>query len=80
MTDLAHAVELLARGDWQGAHAIVQDDESPLACWAHGIVHMLEGDLGNADYWYRRAGRPRPGPERAGEEITLLRQHLRGVA
>ena len=49
------------KGDWQKAHAIVQNDESQLGCWAHGIVHMLEGDLGNARYWYRRA-RPRRFP------------------
>lgn len=80
MTDLARAAALLARGDWQGAHEIVQDDESPLACWAHGIVHMLEGDLDNANYWYKRAGRPRPGPERVGEEIAQLRQRVGGLA
>lgn len=80
MTDLQRAVELLARGDWEGAHVIVQDDDSAAACWAHGIVHMLEGDLGNADYWYRRAGRHRPGPERAAEEIAALRRLIGGAA
>jgi hypothetical protein len=52
------AVGHLARWDWENAHAIVQDDESALECWAHGIVHLLEGDMDNAAYWYRRAGRP----------------------
>jgi hypothetical protein len=80
MTDLVRAANLLARGDWQAAHVIVQDDETPEGCWAHGIVHILEGDLGNADYWYRRAGRRRPGPERVGEEIETLRRHLGGAA
>jgi hypothetical protein len=79
MTDLQQAAELLVRGDWRAAHEIVQDDASPAACWAHGIVHMLEGDLGNADYWYRRAGRFRPGPERVGDEIAALRRSLSGV-
>jgi hypothetical protein len=56
---LAVAVALLETGDWQAAHAIVQEDEeSALACWAHGIVHLLEGDLANARYWYKKAGRP----------------------
>ena len=42
--DLRQAVALLAAGDWQGAHAIVQEDEeSRLSCWAHGIVHLMEG-------------------------------------
>ena len=56
--DLRDAVRLLAAGDWQAAHAIVQDDEdSRLSCWAHAIVHVMEGDLPNARYWYRKAGR-----------------------
>ncbi len=54
---LRRAAELLASGDWEGAHAIVQDDSSPLAAWMHGIVHLLEGDVSNARYWYGCAGR-----------------------
>jgi hypothetical protein len=26
----------------------------------HAYLHRKEGVLWNADYWYRRAGRPRP--------------------
>ena len=56
--DLRQAAVLLAAGDWQAAHEIVQDDEeSRLSCWAHAIVHVMEGDLPNARYWYRKAGR-----------------------
>jgi hypothetical protein len=57
--DLREALAALEKGDWQAAHEIVQaDEESRLACWAHGIVHLMEGDLPNARYWYRKAGRP----------------------
>ena len=57
--DLRQAAKLLAAGDWKAAHQIVQEDEdSRLSCWAHGIVHVMEGDLPNARYWYRKAGRP----------------------
>ena len=57
--DLRRAVTLLERGDWKSAHEIVQADEnSAAACWAHGIVHLMEGDVANARYWYRKAGRP----------------------
>ena len=52
------AIRHLKNGDWAKAHAVVQNDPSSMGCWAHGIVHMLEGDLGNARYWYRRAGQP----------------------
>ena len=51
------AVRLLKKGEWQKAHAIVQEDATELGCWAHGIVHLLEGDVANARYWYRRAHR-----------------------
>jgi hypothetical protein len=57
---LRRAAELLAAGDWTGAHAIVQDDPSPLAAWMHGVVHLLEGDASNARNWYGRAGRAFP--------------------
>jgi hypothetical protein len=72
--DLAAAVTLLERGDWQGAHAIVQKDEdSMLACWAHGIVHLMEGDLANARYWYREARRDFPGTDGVAGEISALK-------
>jgi len=66
--ELRRAIDLLAAGDWQGAHTIVQDDASTLAAWLHGIVHTLEGDLDNARYWYGKAGRPFRGPEAVQEE------------
>jgi hypothetical protein len=71
--DLAEALALLRQGDWQAAHAIVQKDEdSPLACWAHGIVHLMEGDTSNARYWYRAAKRDFPAKPSIEEEIRAL--------
>jgi hypothetical protein len=66
------AIRHLKKGDWAKAHAVVQNDASHMGCWAHGIVHMLEGDLGNARYWYRRAGRPFPRERDASAEIDAL--------
>ena len=45
-----------AKGDWDQAHKIVQDDNSRDAAWVHAYLHRVEGDLGNAGYWYRQAG------------------------
>ena len=56
-TKLLEALALLERGDWQHAHGIVQQHETQYACWLHGIVHVLEGDLDNGRYWYKRAQR-----------------------
>lgn len=71
---LDRAAELLAAGDWEGAHVIVQDDPSPLAAWMHGIVHLLEGDVSNARYWYRSAGRTFPGESAVRDEIEAVRR------
>jgi hypothetical protein len=47
-----------AKGDWDKAHAIAQHEASAEASWVHAYLHRVEGDLGNAGYWYRRAGQP----------------------
>ena len=47
-----------AKGDWERAHALVQDDPGADAAWVHAYLHRREGDLANAAYWYRRATRP----------------------
>jgi hypothetical protein len=55
---LLEAVVHAAAGNWQAAHEIVQDlEDDRIAAWIHALVHRLEGDLDNAGYWYRRAGR-----------------------
>jgi len=47
-----------ANDGWDQAHQIVQDESSAEAAWVHGYLHRVEGDLGNAGYWYRRAAKP----------------------
>ncbi len=47
-----------ATGDWDGAHRVAQDIETADGAWVHAYLHRKEGDIGNAGYWYRRAGRP----------------------
>ena len=46
------------RGDWHDAHRVAQDVEDENGAWVHAYLHRKEGDLGNAQYWYRRAGKP----------------------
>ena len=45
-----------AKGNWDAAHKIVMDEETKDAAWVHAYLHRVEGDLGNAGYWYRQAG------------------------
>ena len=71
---LRSAVAHLERGDWRAAHEIVQKDEdSGLSCWAHGIVHVMEGDLPNARYWYGQAKRAFPKDYSVAAEIEALK-------
>jgi hypothetical protein len=46
-----------AKGKWDEAHRIAQEDNSREAAWVHAYLHRKEGDLSNARYWYARAGR-----------------------
>lgn len=75
---LVEVVELLARGKWQDAHLIVQQETSSEAAWLHGIVHTVEGDLENAQHWYRKAKRPFPGADHVQTELAEVRVVLRG--
>ena len=75
---LVKALDLLSAGAWQQAHEIVQKEQSPLAAWLHGIVHIVEGDLRNAEGWYKRAERPIPGPEAIQSEIAAARTAVHG--
>ena len=59
------------RGDWDRAHALVQDANGPDAAWVHAHLHRLEGDAGNAGYWYRRAGRPAAGGDLTQERVAI---------
>jgi hypothetical protein len=47
-----------AKGEWDTAHRLVQDESTRDAAWVHAYLHRVEGDLGNAGYWYRQAGQP----------------------
>jgi hypothetical protein len=46
-----------AKDEWDRAHALVMDESGPDAAWVHAYLHRVEGDLPNAGYWYRQAGR-----------------------
>ena len=69
------ALSLAASGNWDGAHQIVQDDPSPEAAWVHAHLHRVEGDLSNAGYWYRRAGKPVATGD-LGEERNAIEKAL----
>lgn len=47
-----------AKGGWDAAHRLVQDEATADAAWVHAYLHRVEGDPSNSGYWYRQAGRP----------------------
>jgi hypothetical protein len=48
------------KGDWERAHAAVMDERGKDCAWVHAYLHRVEGDLGNARYWYAQAGKSPP--------------------
>lgn len=60
ISTLALALWKAGSGDWHGAHDLCQDIPGKNGCWIHAWLHREEGDLGNAGYWYGRAGRETP--------------------
>lgn len=65
-----------AKNDWEKAHNIIQDIEDKTASWIHAYLHRKEGDTGNADYWYHRAGRKRPAISLEEEWIDIVKTLL----
>lgn len=83
-TELRTALDHLETGGFRpgdnmdAAHAICQGHEGePAFDWVHALIHRIEGDQANADYWYRRAGKTRhPGP--VEEEWRNIRDAILG--
>jgi len=48
------------KGQFEKAHTLVQDIDTPEAAWIHAYLHRKEGDNWNANYWYTRAIKPFP--------------------
>ena len=68
-----------AKGSFDRAHEIAQDQEGPEGAWVHAYLHRKEGDHANARYWYNRAHQP-PGGGSSDEEwrqiaSALLHRH-----
>lgn len=67
-----------ARGDWPRAHEAAQAGDDADSAWVHAYLHRKEGDLANAGYWYRRAGKPVARGTLAQEWAAIAAALLRG--
>lgn len=75
------SAELLAlwwdgQGNWQKAHGLVDGTEGKKAARVHAYLHRKEGDIWNADYWYRRAGEQRPNSTLEEEWEELVKRFI----
>lgn len=66
------------RGDWETAHETVQADDGAEAAWVHAHLHRVEGDEGNAGYWFRRAGKPHTRGDLTAEWAAMVEALLAG--
>lgn len=55
-SDHIKALDLARDGNWDESHHLVQQYSDNLSCLIHAYLHRVEGDIGNAKYWYRHAG------------------------
>lgn len=66
------AMKLIKEDRWQEAHTLVDGLSESSACRIHAYLHRIEGDLWNADYWYKRAGCERPTVSIAEEWTQIM--------
>ena len=76
--NIVDALKALDQNDWDRAHQIVQGSDTQLAAWLHGVLHMIEGDEANAEYWYHEAGRPYPGKAKQDEDLQAIKKAVVG--
>ena len=70
------ALWLAKNNRWHESHDIAQDIPSATGSWIHALLHTIEGDLGNAGYWYSKAGQAPIQPDQVDEEWARIVRFL----
>ncbi len=65
-----------AKGNWKKSHEIIAELESKDAALIHAYLHRKEGDLSNAEYWYRRAKTHMPDTDFETEREILVNKFI----
>ncbi len=74
---LLQAVELALDDKWDASHELVQQyEDDATAAWIHAVLHKIEGDIGNARYWYQRADRMIHVTDKPRAELAVIRAGL----
>ena len=75
--DLLRAVELALAGEWGAAHELVQQyEDDARAALIHAVLHKIESDPGNTQYWYRRASRMDHVADEPRAELAAIQHEL----
>jgi hypothetical protein len=77
LSPLMEALWHAAKGNWETAHKIAQNDGGAEGAWVHAYLHRVEGDESNAGYWYTRAGKPHCRDSLDAEWAEIARALLR---
>jgi len=64
------------KGNWNKAHSLIDQLTDRESERVHAYLHRKEGDIWNADYWYRKAGQVRPDVSLEEEWEHLLQYFL----
>jgi hypothetical protein len=77
INDHLQALWFDGKNDWESAHSLIQDNSNSHSALIHAYLHRKEGDIGNADYWYRGAGRKRPALSLRDEWEEIVKELLK---
>ena len=72
LSDELRSLWYTKKGEWDAAHDIAQEIDTKMGSWIHALLHLIEGDQGNAGYWYAHAGKPARQPEEIDESWEEL--------
>lgn len=75
----AKALWYAKKGNWHEAHDIAQDIHTPMGSWIHALLHLIEGDIGNAGYWYAKARKPSKGKGEIDAEWQTIATEVMGA-
>jgi hypothetical protein len=66
-------------GDWKTAHNLIDQLTDQRSAHIHAYLHRKEGDIWNADYWYKRAGKIRPQVSLEDEWEMLVKEYCHSI-
>ncbi|TLD69922.1 hypothetical protein FEM03_14405 [Phragmitibacter flavus] len=75
----ARALWHAKKGNWDESHEIAQDIHSRMGSWIHALLHLIEGDQGNANYWFHKAQKPVRKPADIESEWRVIAAEVLGA-